>query len=198
MLLLSCNNDPCEDVVCGNNQECEEGTCKCRGGLLLDDNGVCSPDNACFNYDCGNGTCIFNIAGEPFCSCDTGYEWDGDDRCNIVIRDRFLGTWMGTHTANGTTSSSYTISITANSEVSEATVTNVMDLACPGSNDEVDMNLIFSDTGHEHSYSCSTFNSSSTSPVYMEVTGNDTLNIDLIISENNGIPTGYYGTYIRQ
>jgi len=200
MLLMSCNSDPCEDVVCGQDQDCEEGICKCKNGLLLNNNGVCTRDNACFNFDCGtNGTCFEHTVGVPYCSCDDGYEWDNSEKCNQVIRDKFLGTWMGTHTVWGTTSSAYTINIVADSEVSNATVSNIMDLDCPDNNDIVEMTITFKVTGHEHSYNCATFDSNVSSPIFMYLAGNDTLNLSLnIVYNQGGSTTLHQGVYIRQ
>jgi len=138
LFLTSCNDDPCKDVVCGVNAVCEEGSCKCVDGWEVDGDGDCTIQDFCFNVDCGtNGTCEQDNSGS-WCECDEGYEFDADDKCNQEIRAKYIGTWVGTHQVNGTTSVSYTMTIAADSDVQKAIVTNVMNITCPVSGNPIE------------------------------------------------------------
>jgi hypothetical protein len=42
MLAVSCNQDVCKDVVCGDNGTCDEGLCICDAGYEQDADGLCN------------------------------------------------------------------------------------------------------------------------------------------------------------
>lgn len=44
LFLASCEQDPCRDVVCGDNGTCTEGTCICDTGYELNADGQCNTE----------------------------------------------------------------------------------------------------------------------------------------------------------
>jgi hypothetical protein len=83
-----CKNVDCEHGIC------EYGICQCADGWLADGEGKCTIKEPCFGIDCGHGTC--NLADES-CTCDPNYELDSLGKCNQALREKFLGTWTGSH-----------------------------------------------------------------------------------------------------
>lgn len=95
----SCDNDPCEDVICFNNgtpqQDGNGCRCLCKDGF---DGNDCSIEDKCesMNVDCSDqGVCVNGI-----CDCNAGYEGDS---CQTEIREKFLGDYL----ANDTCSSQF-------------------------------------------------------------------------------------------
>ena len=60
-IVISCNQDPCKDVVCGDEGTCLEGTCDCNTGWEKDSAGLCNTAWA----DKFVGT---NVASEDVCT----------------------------------------------------------------------------------------------------------------------------------
>ncbi|BDS11034.1 hypothetical protein [Aureispira anguillae] len=44
LLVISCNTDPCKDVVCGTAGTCTEGICVCDAGYEQDAAGLCNTE----------------------------------------------------------------------------------------------------------------------------------------------------------
>ncbi len=76
--LLSNCGDACDDVDCGANGTCLDGTCDCDEGY----SGTNCQTNVCDALDCGpNGTCDTTTGA---CLCDEGYS---GDNCEINVCD---------------------------------------------------------------------------------------------------------------
>jgi len=118
-VLDSCK-DACEDINCGPNGTCVDGTCNCDDGysgstcnINVCDNVDCGPNgtcntttgaceceegysganceiNVCDNVDCGPNGTCNTTNGE--CVCDEGYE---GDNCGTEIRSKYYGTYIG-------------------------------------------------------------------------------------------------------
>lgn len=116
--IQSCN-DPCDDINCGPNGTCVDGTCECDPGFLgancdqtlcdtidCGPNGTCNPStgececdlgfsgpncetNLCDTIDCVNGDCNPTTGA---CTCNEGFE--GED-CGIEIRAKHFGVYSG-------------------------------------------------------------------------------------------------------
>lgn len=83
-LLLAGCGDKCDDVNCGPNGTCVEGTCNCDPGY----SGAMCETNVCDDSDCGpNGTCD-PVTGA--CDCEDGYV---GDNCDKTVVDDLLGIW---------------------------------------------------------------------------------------------------------
>jgi hypothetical protein len=74
----------------------------------------------CNDVPCGDfGTC-----NEGSCECELGYELDGDNLCNQLIREKFLGTWVVADVCDNTGTSSFSVVSASNAEVTKFNVTN--------------------------------------------------------------------------
>jgi len=112
--------DACEDIDCGQNGICVDGTCECDEGYLgtncertvCDDlncgpNGTCNlstascdcdegysgtncENNVCDNIDCGDNGTCDTTTGA--CLCNEGYE---GNNCEDEIRAKHFGTYTG-------------------------------------------------------------------------------------------------------
>lgn len=76
--------DKCDDVDCGPNGTCVDGTCNCDPGY----SGATCNINVCDDADCVNGTCD-PVTGA--CDCEDGYV---GDNCNKTVVDEYLGRWL--------------------------------------------------------------------------------------------------------
>lgn len=78
----------------------------------------CGEEDPCRNVECGtNGQCD-GVVG--VCQCDAGYEQDSAGLCEVVIRDKYLGTYTLTESAydvdfDTTYVTTYTFEVTASS-----------------------------------------------------------------------------------
>ncbi|MCP4440594.1 MAG: hypothetical protein GY810_16735 [Aureispira sp.] len=81
---------------------------------------ACDTD-PCRDVVCGDfGTCV-----EGICICDAGYEQDSTGRCDVIMRDKFLGSYSSVETCNSGTNDSYTNTISESTEgVSRITISN--------------------------------------------------------------------------
>ena len=84
LFVFACS-DPCDDVICGSNGTCDDGTCICAAGY----SGTNCETNICDTTDCVNGDCN-PTTGE--CSCNEGYEGSA---CDTEIRAKYIGTYSG-------------------------------------------------------------------------------------------------------
>ncbi len=119
MISVQSCNDPCDDINCGPNGTCVDGTCECDEGFLgtnceqtlcdtvnCGPNGTCNPStgdcdcdpgfsgsnceiNICDSIDCVNGECDPATAT---CICNEGFE---GDNCDTEIRAKHFGTYSG-------------------------------------------------------------------------------------------------------
>jgi len=85
LFLITGCKDACEDIDCGTNGTCIDGTCECEAGY----SGANCERNVCDNIQCLNGNCDPKT-GE--CSCNEGYE---GATCETEIRAKYLGTFEG-------------------------------------------------------------------------------------------------------
>ncbi len=77
-LLAHACKDACDDIDCGVNGTCVDGTCICDDGFL----GINCQTRICDTVDCGaNGTCD-PVTGD--CLCDTGYS---GTNCEVNVCD---------------------------------------------------------------------------------------------------------------
>lgn len=122
ILILSVHSckDACDDIDCGVNGTCVDGTCVCESGwsgvncetsfcqsIDCGPNGSCNPAtqacdcnegysgincevNVCDAVDCGPNGTCNTTTGE--CSCDEGYE---GPNCEIEIREKYVGIYQG-------------------------------------------------------------------------------------------------------
>ena len=58
----ACNNDPCKDVVCGDQGACDEGTCICNRGYEKDTANLCNLMIRSKYLGAGNGSATYSIA----------------------------------------------------------------------------------------------------------------------------------------
>lgn len=194
-LLSSCNNDPCNDIACGANAVCDQGVCNCVDGWSADLNGNCTIEDFCFNKDCGtNGICVQDETSS-WCECDDGFELDADDKCNVEIRARFIGTWVGTHEVNssGTSSVTYTITITPDSALDKAKMTNIMNITCPVTASPTESIITFNRFVYDLVSTCSSVNISANGYIFMSLLDENTLRVNT----RQGIDL-YEGIYTRQ
>lgn len=77
--------DACDDINCGANGTCVDGTCNCDPGF----SGATCDINVCETVDCNNGTCD-PVTGA--CACNEGYE---GDFCETEIREKHFGVYTG-------------------------------------------------------------------------------------------------------
>ena len=84
LFVFACS-DPCDDVNCGTNGTCDDGTCICEEGY----SGANCETNICETTDCINGDCN-PITG--VCNCSEGYEGLA---CDTEIRAKYIGTYSG-------------------------------------------------------------------------------------------------------
>lgn len=81
--------------------------CLLVSALLL---ASCQSD-PCKDVICGtSGTCA-----EGTCTCDAGYEMDSDGKCNVAMRDKFVGNYNLSETC-GSGNDQYSVSIAASSQ----------------------------------------------------------------------------------
>ncbi|MBU1070556.1 lamin tail domain-containing protein [Myxococcota bacterium] len=97
-----CIQNPCTPDPCYGNGTCTVENnlpvCDCNTGYAGGNCNRCDTDNgymddpenagecildACFGYDCGNGTCALN-GGTPTCTCSTGYTGAACDACDTA------------------------------------------------------------------------------------------------------------------
>ncbi|MGH1338213.1 MAG: hypothetical protein ACRBFS_18970 [Aureispira sp.] len=75
----ACNEDPCNDKVCGSYSFCEDGDCKCDPGYEINVNGLCVVSNRCVNgvcppnFVCNNGICVSATGPCANVVCPSGY-----------------------------------------------------------------------------------------------------------------------------
>lgn len=84
LLVFSCG-DPCDDIDCGPNGNCIDGSCLCDEGY----SGVNCQINVCDGIDCNNGNCD-TVTG--MCDCLEGYE---GTFCDTESRAKFIGSYSG-------------------------------------------------------------------------------------------------------
>ena len=85
----ACKQDKCKGIVCLNGGACQDGACVCPSAYngTHCENTVTPPD-PCAGVTCQNGgTCSGGS-----CTCLTGFE---GTHCETIIRDKFVGTWVG-------------------------------------------------------------------------------------------------------
>lgn len=83
VLAIGCG-DECDDINCGANGTCVDGTCQCDEGF----SGSNCEINVCDTVDCGdNGSCV-----NGDCECDTGYEGAS---CETEAREKYVGNYQG-------------------------------------------------------------------------------------------------------
>ncbi len=56
----SCEQDPCKDVVCGDQGQCVEGTCVCNAGYEQDAAGLCNTEQRAKFFSSYAGSDMFN------------------------------------------------------------------------------------------------------------------------------------------
>lgn len=67
-------------------------------------------DGLCRAVDCGrNGTA--DDTENCKCVCNAGYEIGIDNKCNLEIREKFVGEWLGTDSCNATISANSMIKV---------------------------------------------------------------------------------------
>lgn len=94
--------------------------CLFAGALFI---ASCNTD-PCNNVECGTqGACD---AGA--CVCDTGYEKDANGLCNTAIRTKFLGSWVVSDTCTNSGTSSYTVTATAGTDITQVNLINFWDV----------------------------------------------------------------------
>jgi hypothetical protein len=130
--IAACGGDRfCKNVDCGHGT-CEDGLCACETGWTIGSDNLCSERIPCADVDCGHGTC--NLVDE-LCDCDYYYEKDSTGKCTVAWRDKFLGSWQGTHISDaGDTVGPYTMVITpSTSEIQTVQIGNFCNWQCLGS-----------------------------------------------------------------
>jgi hypothetical protein len=135
--LISCTNNPCEDIVCGDYGTCNDGLCECNTGYFLNSNGICV--DSCSVIVCGDhGTCFQSV-----CICELGYEKDAQGLCNTEIRTKFQGTWTVVDNCSQSGIASYTVSVTASTaNIFEVKFTNFWGTFVNQTKATVDVNTI--------------------------------------------------------
>lgn len=100
------STDDCAGVNCLNGGACNDGTCVCPDGFTGQ---YCQTTvTTCTGIDCSNnGTCE-----DGLCDCNAGYE---GDNCETEVRAKFIGTYTINQSCSSGGTSSYTLTITANS-----------------------------------------------------------------------------------
>lgn len=110
---ISCSN-PCRKVECQNGGVCVDGTCDCPAGYTGEN---CQTDR-CTLIDCENGAIC--VTGN--CQCTSGYY---GTTCNLLMQDRFLGTWTASQICefgSNSDTTQYTAIITAGGNRTEINI----------------------------------------------------------------------------
>ncbi len=124
----SCRKTLCKNVDCGHGV-CAYGICECEEGWGIGADGKCTKEQLCFGVDCGHGTCDVT---DGSCLCDLDYELDTNGKCNRLWREKFLGTWTGSHIDdNNDTVGPYTMIVTAvSSDIQKVQISNFVNYLC--------------------------------------------------------------------
>jgi hypothetical protein len=128
LIFSSCNKRLCKNIDCGHGI-CEYGICECEDGWKIDSDGKCLKQELCFGVDCGHGVCF---SSDGTCQCDPNYELDSLGRCNRLWREKFLGTWLGSHiNDNNDTIGPYSMTVTpVTSDIQKVQINNFCDYTC--------------------------------------------------------------------
>lgn len=83
----------------------------------------CTKDDPCKDVTCGDhGSCF-----EGSCVCDEGYELGADAKCSAEIRAKFIGNYNCTETCVPASSGSYSMTISAGTEIKKMSISNFGD-----------------------------------------------------------------------
>lgn len=117
LVLISCTQDPCKDVVCENGGACFDGNCQCAPGFSGED---CSIDN-CDALDCQNG----GICETGTCDCPM--EFTGR-LCETRVTDGFAGVFIANQRADNTClTKEYAVVISSGPEPRDLLLYNIQD-----------------------------------------------------------------------
>lgn len=167
---------------CGPHGTCDLGECECDAGWQLGTDGTCSDPIPCYGKDCGHGDCN---DFDDVCVCDLYWELSDDSTCNTPQREKFLGTWMGSHAEDGTTVGPYTMTINTGLEVQDILITNFLNKSCLGGPLQATSSINIMDGFTSFNFSCGNYSSgtlelSMFSADQISLSGGATLNGDIV------------------
>ncbi|MEL6133959.1 MAG: hypothetical protein AAFR59_11400 [Bacteroidota bacterium] len=138
LILTSCNQNSCDEVVCENGGNCVEGECECPEGFFgpscefqLD------PCTIRGCVDANTISCRVDNEGRGVCQCESGYE---GNQCEVPWADKYPGEFTAQENCNGT-QQTFGREIETGPEFNQITLINFHDKASPITTSKIVANL---------------------------------------------------------